>query len=265
MLLKKYSAALICLVLVLTALTGCSQTEKTALETIQEKGVMTVGTSADYPPFEFVDEDGNYTGFDIELIEAIAEKLGVEVKIEDMAFDTLISALQQGKIDAVIACMSPNPDRLEGADFSDSYYMTENAILAAAEADVNISNPEDAANYSIGVQTGTTHEDWVTTHLLEPGKLTEDKFFHYQRVDQGVMDLMSGRIDIFITDLPPAEDLAATKPVKIAFTGALNPDENPGVAVGKGEAELLAEINKAIAELKEDGSIDALAEKYLAE
>ncbi|MGI5840379.1 MAG: ABC transporter substrate-binding protein [bacterium] len=264
----KFGAALtgvICLVLAITVLAGCGGTEKTALETIKEKGVMTVGTSADYPPFEFVDEDGNYAGFDIELIKAIGEKMGVEVKIEDMTFDTLITALQQGKIDAVIACMSPTPDRLLEADFTDPYYQTVNAVLAKKGAAVTVGEPADLTAYVIGVQTGTTHDEWATGALLETGQITEEKYFRYQRVDQGVMDLVNGRIDVFITDLPPAEDLAAVQPVEIVFSGELNPDENPGVAVAKGNADLVAEINKVIEELKADGFIGALAEQYLAE
>ncbi len=247
-------------------ISGCAGQEKeqTALEAIKAKGVMTVGTSADYPPYEFVDEQGQFAGFDIELIGAIGEKLGVEIKIEDMGFDTLIAALQQGKIDAIIAAMSATPDRLEKVDFTDPYYKSSHAVLAKSDSAITLTNPEEMAGYNIGVQTGTIQDEWVNTNLLETGKIKEDTFHRYQNVAQAVLDLTTGRIDFFVLDYLPAEEYAAKQPVKVIYNGQLS-EESAGeaIAIAKGNPELLTAVNDAIKELEAEKVIHDLAVKHL--
>ena len=128
------------------------------LAEIQAAGKLVVGTSADYAPYESIDESGAFVGYDMDLIRAVGEKLGVEVEIQDMPFDTLIAAVQEGKIDAVIAAMQATAERDQQVDFTIPYRMTKDAFVAVGDSTLVIEKPEDAAGKSIGAQTGTVQE-----------------------------------------------------------------------------------------------------------
>jgi polar amino acid transport system substrate-binding protein len=187
------------------------------LEAIKERGKMIVGTSADYPPYESVDDAGNFVGFDMDMIREIGKRMGVEVEIKDMAFDGLIAAVQEGKIDAIIAAMQATPERLEQVDFSEPYHFQTDAFLVGGDSDIVIEKPTDAGGHSIGVQTGTTHERWVQENLIKPGLITEDQLFRYERVDQGALDVAAGRLDILLINGDPAKELADKQGLKIAL------------------------------------------------
>ena len=113
-------------------LAGCAKAgEESVLDKIEKEGKVVVGTSADYPPYEFVDEAGNYAGFDVELMTEIAKRMGVTLQWTDMPFDSLIAAVQEGKIDMSIACFNYSEEREEEVDFSDAYYTSEDAFVVA--------------------------------------------------------------------------------------------------------------------------------------
>src|SRR5512145_1334491 len=135
------------LVAVSLVLAGCGGTSKAAnhLEAVKQAGVIKVGTSADYPPFESVDESGNKVGFDIDLMTEIAKRLGVEVEWVDMPFDSLVAAVQEGKIDASISAFNYSEERDQTIDFSDAYYTSEDAFTVAEGFAGTITNPEDVA------------------------------------------------------------------------------------------------------------------------
>ncbi|HHY39180.1 MAG TPA: basic amino acid ABC transporter substrate-binding protein [Clostridia bacterium] len=247
------------------AVAGCSQkpaAEKSALEEIKEKGVLVVGTSADYPPFEYTDEKGEYVGFDMDLIRAIGEKLGVKVEIQDMSFESLTQAVKDGKIDAAIACMSATPDRLKEVDFTKPYYITKDAVLVRKDSTLNIGKLEDIYNLKIGVQTGTTQEDWVNEHI-QSGEIKEANVSRYPRMDQAVLDLASGRIDVALMDLPPAQKFVEAKPVRIALEAKMS-EGDPGIAVKKGAKDLVDELNRIIDQLTEEKVIEQLVQKHLS-
>jgi len=247
------------------AVAGCSQKpggEKSALESIKEKGVLVVGTSADYPPFEYTDEKGEYVGFDMDLIRAVGEKLGVKVEIQDMSFESLTQAVKDGKIDAAIACMSATPERLKEVDFTKPYYLTKDAVLVRKDSTLSIGKLEDVYTFKIGVQTGTTQEDWVNEHI-QSGDIKEANVSRYPRMDQAVLDLASGRIDVALMDLPPARKFVEVKPVKIALEAKIS-EGDPGIAVKKGSQDLVDELNKIIDQLTEEKVIEGLIEKHLS-
>jgi polar amino acid transport system substrate-binding protein len=231
------------------------------LEDIKAKGKMIVGTSADYPPFEFKDAQDNFTGFDMDLIREIGKRMGVEVEIQDMAFDSLIAAIEQGKVDVVIAAMAPTEERLQKVDFSDTYHIQKNSFLAKVGSTISFTDPLEAAKYKIGIQTGTTLDDWVTKNLVDAGKMSADNVFRYERADQSILDLQAGRIDIVLTDAGPAKEYAKNGQAQIVLTAKLF-ETGENIAITKGETELKAEIDKVLQQLISEGFIDKLAAKY---
>ena len=223
---------------------------------------LVVGTSADYPPYEFMDKSGNFTGFDMDLVRAIGEKLDKRVKIVDMGFDTLIAALQKEKIDVVIAAMQATEERAKKVDFSVVYRTIADALLVKEGSDITLKSIMDSAAYKVGGQTGTIQEKWVQDNLIKTGKLPRENYFSYERVDNAAMDLRAGRIDVLHIQSDPAKALAAKNGLKIALVTGEAIAAGQSLAVTKGNAQLLAEINKAIKALEADGTIKELMVKY---
>jgi polar amino acid transport system substrate-binding protein len=230
--------------------------------TIEERGTLIVGTSADYLPFEGVDEQGNFIGFDMDLIREIGSRLGLEVEIKDMAFDVLIAAVQEQKIDAAIAAIQYTPERDEAVDFSVPYNFIFDSFLVEANSDIAINQAADIAPYMIGVQTGTTHESWVLKNLIEPGLMTEDQLFRYERVEQGALDLEAGRIDVLFINADPAKDLAEKMQIKVALTTRETVQGGQSIAIPEGELGFKAELDRVITQLHEEGYIKNLLAQW---
>lgn len=235
------------------------------LAAIKQAGVIKVGTSADYPPFESVDASGNKVGFDVDLMTEIAKRLGVKLEWVDMPFDSLIAAVQEGKIDASISSFNYSEERDKTIDFSDAYYTSQDAFTVADTFAGKIVNPEDVAAFKVGVQTGTTQDSWLTDNLVKSGKLPEANLFHYDRVDQAMLDLKNGRVEVMMSDNVPAQALASKLGgLKIAYQGVLS--SGPlNIVIPQGDAELQKAINDIIKQLQNEGFIDNLATKYFAE
>lgn len=237
--------------------------EKGYYATIEERGTLIVGTSADYLPFEGVDEAGNFIGFDMDLIREIGSRLGLQVEIKDMGFDVLIAAVQEQKIDAAIAAIQYTPERDEAVDFSVPYNYIYDSFLVAANSDIVISKAADIAPYMVGVQTGTTHEAWVLKNLIEPGLMTEDQLFRYERTEQGALDLEAGRIDVLFINADPARELAAKMPaVKVALTTRETVQGGQSIAIPQGEIGFKAELDRVITQLQDEGFIKDLLTKW---
>jgi polar amino acid transport system substrate-binding protein len=235
------------------------------LAAIKEAGVIKVGTSADYPPFESVDASGNKVGFDIDLMNEVAKRLGVQVEWVDMPFDSLIAAVQEGKIDASISAFNYTEERDQTVDFTDAYYNSEDAFTVAENFAGTIAGPDDIYTYKIGVQNGTTQNDWLTAQVDE-GKLSGDNLSIYDRVDQAMLDLQNGRIDVVMSDYVPAEALAKQLGgLKIVYHGVLGANGPMNIVVPEGDAELAQAINEIIKQLQDEGFIEGLALKYFAE
>jgi len=253
-------------VLIAGLLAGCAgQKTESVLDKIKADGKVVVGTSADYEPYEFVDESGKFTGFDIELMTEIAKRMGVELEWTDMPFDSLIAAVQEGKIDMSISCFNYTEERDAQVDFSDAYYTSEDAFLVAEAFASAIADPLEVAQYKIGVQSGTVQDDWVTTELVDAGLMPESNLSRYERVDQAALDLQSGRIDVLVADSVPAKAIMQQQAgLKIVYEGMLYTGPI-NIVLPNGDAALQAEINRIIKELQGEGFIDALALKYFSE
>lgn len=222
-------------------------------------GVLVVGTNAEFPPFEFVGDDGEPDGFDIALIKAIGEKLGVEVQVENMEFASLVSSIGS-KIDVAIAGMTVTDERKEAVDFSDSYYVAVQYVLLPEGSE--IATAEDLKNKTIGVQLGTTG-DFIASDI--EGVTVNS----YNKAVDAVNDLVNGRVDCVIVDKNPAlvfESKFQDEGSKVvAVDGAQFEFESEeyAIAMPKGDAALADAINGAIMELKADGTFEELVKTYI--
>ena len=233
----------------------------TDLQAIMAKGKLVCGTSADYAPFEYVEKDGSFAGFDMDFIREVASRLGVEVEIVDMGFDGLVTAVQEGKIDCAIAAMAATPERSAKVDFTVTYHKPAHSFLVKKDSTIKLDKPEDAAQYKLAVQTGTTLDDWATKNLVDKGLMPENQLSRYERADQAALDLQAGRVDLFLLDRDTAVDLMTKMPLEIALSTELY-TTGDAIALRKGSTELKAALDKVIGELDQEGYIKELTHKY---
>ena len=225
-----------------------------------ESGKLIMATNAQFPPYEMVaDGDGvdgtGFEGIDIEIAAAIAEKLGLELQVDDMDFDAALTAVQQGKCDLVLAGLTYTDERAQLMTFSDSYAQGVQAIIV--KEDSAIASPDDLANAGmIGTQRGTTGYIYCTDDF------GEDHVAAYDNGAAAVQALMNGQVDAVVIDKMPAETFAAEndglKVLDTAYT-----TEDYCAAMNKDNEALTKEVNVVLAELKADGTLDQIVAKYI--
>ncbi|EKQ50574.1 MULTISPECIES: ABC transporter substrate-binding protein [unclassified Clostridium] len=236
---------------------GSSSTAKkqNSLEAIKAKGKLVIGTSADYPPYEFhkeVDGKDKIVGFDIDIANELAKDLGVQVEIKDMAFDGLLVALQSDKIDMVFAGMTPTDERKQNADFSDIYYTATHRFILRSGEETSIKSMDDLKGKKIGVQKGSIQEGIAKDNFDAANIKSLDK------VTDLVLDLKNNKVDAVLAELPVAE-INVQKNEGIAIAKDLvvkDPDGGSAIAMKKNSPELQAEVNKTIKRLQDEKKID---------
>lgn len=254
------------------ALTGCGNSDAPAdaagsadasgSDTMQlvTDGTLTIGTSAEYEPFEYM-EDGEYKGFDLELAQAIADDLGLELKIENVDFDTIVPGVASGtKYDIGIAAITATPEREKEVGFTDSYYMDDQAIVTMADnTEITGDNYADALNaegMKIAVQSGSTAEAFAKENFpnaeLVPFKNATDCFAAVQ----------SSQANALVTNRSVAAQLVATSFSNEQVIKQISTGEEYAIAVNKDNTALLDALNDSIAKLTEDGTVDELMTKY---
>jgi polar amino acid transport system substrate-binding protein len=220
-----------------------------------EKKMLVVGTNTPFPPFEYVDENGAVTGFDIEVIRALAQRAGYDdIEVKDMAFDSLITALQQGQIDAIAAGMTITPERQGQVGFTDPYWEADQSILVLQDS-FNPQGTADLAGKVVGVQTGTTG-----AMLAEENNATLGEIKYYDTFLLAVLDLQNGRIDAVIVDSPVA--VAFTKQYQVHVASTITTGEQWGFAVRKEDMALQSSLNAALREFKGSPEWEELIVKY---
>ncbi len=263
---KFFAGVLLTLVLVVSVsaagCTGNGQNGDNGENGEDGKGTITVGTSADFPPFEYT-ENGTIVGFDVELIRAVAESQGYEVQIEDMSFDSLVAALKNEKIDVIAAAMTITEERKEQISFTDPYYEADQSILIREGSDIQINGPSDLVGLEVGAQTGTTGAGWVESNLVEPGNMTEDKLNKYDSYLFAVRDLINENLDAVVLDKPVGESFEGSEDVVIVQT--IETGEEYGFGVRQGEEQLLEDLNSGIEEVQGSDTWDELVQKYFGE
>ncbi|EMR06275.1 Glutamine-binding periplasmic protein precursor [Bhargavaea cecembensis DSE10] len=221
----------------------------------------TVGIDTTYPPFEFEDSNGNYKGIDVDLIKAIAENQGFEVKLEPMDFGGIIPALQAGQLDVAIAGMSITDERKEIVDFSEPYFEA-GLTLVAQKDNSEIEALEDLEGKTVVVKSGTTGAQFAQDNQDEYGyeiTVLEDSPSMFQEVS-------NGNADVLIEDYPVIAYAIAESNLDLKIVGDRLNGDNYGIAVLKGEnADLLDKINAGLEELKDSGEYDEILNTYISE
>ena len=217
-------------------------------------GKLTMSTNAAFPPYESTDDNGNFVGIDIDVAAAIAEKLGLELQVDDMDFDAALLAAQNGKSDLVMAGVTVTEDRQLVMDFSDSYATGIQSIIVKEDSD--IATPDDLADKMIGTQRGTTGYIYCSDDFGDE---------HVTPYDDGltaVQALVNGQVDAVVIDNAPAKEFVEANPgLKILDTAYA--EEDYAIGVAKGNTAMLDAINGALEELKNDGTLQAIIDKYI--
>lgn len=218
---------------------------------------LVVAHDTNFKPFEFKDESGKYTGFDIELWDALAKRAGLEYKFQPMDFNGIIPGLQTGNIDAAVAAMTISPQRLEVVDMSDPYYDTGIMIAVRAEDADKVKSLDELAGKVIATKTGTSSADYIRTKFA--GKAGEVKLFPNN--DNMYLELLSGGADGVFFDESVVRDFARASEGKIVVVGPLYEGQSYGVGFPKG-SKIVGPINEALKAMKADGSYKALYVKW---
>lgn len=232
---------------------AASETETAELSTV-EPGKLIMSTNAAFPPYEMTTDSGKFEGIDIETAQAIADKLGLELQIDDMDFDAALLAVQQGKSDMVMAGVTVTDERQNVMDFTDSYATGIQSIIVKEDSD--IASVDDLAGKKIGTQRGTTG------YLYCSDDFGDENVVAYDDGLTAVQMLNNGQVDCVVIDNAPAKEFIAANPgLKLLDTAYV--EEDYAIGVGKGNTELKDAINTALEELKADGTLQAIVDKYI--
>ena len=271
---KKIIALTLVLVMALCLFAGCNS---------KDENKLIMATNAAFPPYEYKEGD-SFKGIDVEIAQAIAEKLGMELVIEDVEFGSVLTGVAEGKYDMGMAGITVNEDRKKTMDFSESYATGVQVIIV--KEDSSIKTLDDIYNFNadgdpvslkdtsikIGVQENTTGdiyssddiEKWGFNDLNEDGSIKTDRVQRFKTGADAVEALKKGTVNCVIIDNEPAKSfVAANKGILILEEGNEYAVEDYAICVKKGDSELLGKINQALKELKEDGTIDKIIEKYI--
>ena len=256
---KKLIVMLLCLSMVFCLFACGGSKEPAATEAPSEapQAVLTMATNAYFQPYEYYNGQ-KIVGIDVEIAEAIAAKLNMKLKIEDMEFDSIITAVQSGAVDFGMAGMTVREDRLEKVDFSISYANGVQVVIVKENSQITSVDDlfAEGATWKAGVQLGTTGDAYASEDL------GENRVTQYSNANNAVIALSAGDVDCVIIDNEPAKALVAAN-AGLKILESTYADEDYAICVKKGNVDLLDKINVAIDELIKDGTVDTILAKYI--
>lgn len=253
----KRKSRLICILLLLVCfvISGCTSSN-------DEGKTIKVGTNAEFPPFEYINDEGEVDGFDMAIMKAIGEEKGYQIEIVNMEFKSLAASLKTGALDAVAAGMTVTEERKMTVDFSDSYYTAVQSIVLRKDSD--ITKIEDLNGKRVAVQEGTTGDLLVTPD--DDNTIITDSRTEVKRFKKGadaIVELKNGGVDAVVIDSSPARSFVSANQDDLKYVDDTTSEESYAIAVGKGNTELLNDINDGLATIKENGIFDQLVEQYI--
>ncbi|MCX7653823.1 MAG: basic amino acid ABC transporter substrate-binding protein [Fervidobacterium sp.] len=224
------------------------------LTQIKQRGKLLVGTEPTFPPFEFVDEKNQVVGFDIDIANELAKRLGVKLEIVSLPFDSLIPALLQGKIDLIIAGMTITEERAKVVDFSKPYFEANQAIVVRKDGKFEPKKFEELVGKKVAVQLGTTGD-------LVVSDINGINVVRFQKFTDAFLELQNGRVDAVVLDEAPAKAYVKKFP-KFVISAVVDTGETYGIAVKKGNKELLNFVNQTLDIIKSAGIYNKLLQKW---
>lgn len=249
---KKKFALLIMLVCT-AAMTACGNSSSDGTGTEASKDVLIMATNAAFPPYEYHEGD-KISGIDVDVAEAIAEEIGMTLEIEDMDFNSIITAIQSGKADIGVAGMTVTEERLKNVAFSESYATGVQVIIVPEDSDIN--SPDDLEGKMIGVQESTTG------HIYCADDYGDENVTAYTTGANAIEALKTGKVDCVVIDNEPAKAFVeANDGIKILETEYVT--EHYAIAIAKENEDLLNKVNSAMKKLKEDGTLQTIIDKYI--
>lgn len=251
---KKVLALILACLMLVGMLSACGGKDVQLVE----KGKLIMSTNAAFPPYEMTTDNGGYAGIDVEIAQAIADKLGLELVIDDMDFDAALLAVQQGKSDIVMAGVSVTEKRQMVMEFSDSYATGIQVVIVKEGSDVTMDN---LGEKKIGTQRGTTGYLYASD-TPENGGYGEDHVTAYDNGASAVQALLNGQVDCVIIDKAPAMEYVKANSGLTLLDGNWV-EEQYAIGFGKGNTELRDQVNEVLKELKEDGTIQRIIDKYI--
>ena len=249
---KKILCLVLAMLMVVTCLAGCGAKK--------DDTKLIMATNAEFPPYEYL-ENGEVVGIDAEIAAKIAEKLGKKLVIENVDFDSIVIGVQEGKYDFAMAGLTVTDERKEQVDFTDTYATGKQVIIVKNDSKITTADDlfADGANHKIGVQLGTTGDLYCTWDIEDEKLGTVER---YNKGADAIMALQSGKVDCVVIDNEPAKVFVQqNEGLKILETEYII--EDYAAAVGKDNPELLKDINSALKELIEDGTVKKIVDKYI--
>ncbi|WP_458413785.1 substrate-binding periplasmic protein [Schinkia sp. CFF1] len=236
--------------------------ETNLLDEIKDRGVMKVGVMGTYRPYNFLNENKEMDGFDADIAKEIAKRLGVKVEFVAQEFSGMIAGLLAEKFDGVISQMTITDERKQQMDFSDPY-ITNQVKAIVQEGNNTIKSVEDFKGKNIGVGLGTNDETYLRTELMP--KVGDFKIMTYNDVITTLKDLDAGRIDATINNMYALKPVVEEQGFKIKAVGDAIKSDQAGIATRKGNPELISELNRILAEMKQDGTYKEIFVKWFGE
>lgn len=258
---KKLLAVVLTVAMVF-AFTACgsgSSEDENGLSTV-ESGVLHMATNAAFPPYEMTDDEGGFEGIDVEIAEKIAEKLGLELQVDDMDFTSVLTSVQGGKADIAMAGLTVTPERQENVDFTESYATGVQVVIVPEDSDIKTVD-DLADDKMIGTQEGTTGYIYCSD-TVENGGYGEDHVIAYTNGATAIQALLAGKVNAVVIDSQPAKEfVAANDGLKILETEYIT--EDYAIGISKDNPELLEAVNNALKELIDDGTVQEILDKYI--
>lgn len=250
----KLLVAVVCILAMVASFAGCGNNAADNAD----KAVLKIGTNAEFPPFEFIDSEkgviGEYAGIDMEIMKAVCANAGKEPVIENMDFDGLLMALLQGKVDCVISGMTITEERLKEVDFSIPYFRTTQVMIVKKDSDIKTAL--DMEGKAIGVVEGYTGQIVVRDTLGFESQA-------FKTGTDAIMELSNGKLDAVVLDSTTADEFIKGKEDLVAIEDIDNFGvEDYGIAIPKGNTELLEQVNATIEQMLNDGSLDKICEEF---
>jgi arginine/lysine/histidine transporter system substrate-binding protein len=255
---KKRFVLFLTMIMLVGLLAACGTSKKENADTNNDKKVLTMGTSADYPPFEFINtgKSKDIIGFDVDLAKTIAAKLGYEVKVKDIDFSGLIQSLKSGQVDFVLAGMTPTEKRKKNVDFSDIYYTAQHMIVSKQDSGINTL--EDLKGKTVGVQLGSIQEG----KAKDINKTVAIKIENRDRIPDIIQEIKAGRFDAAIIEDTVAKGYFTKGKDLKGFTIGDNPDEAGSAIAFPKNSDLTEKFNKELKKMKENGELNDLIVKW---